>query len=935
MLKQDERSLVLWSSAWVVGLGLMLLSASPALANCTFVGTVINCDSSSPNPYPSEIGTGSPGSDNVTLTLQSGSSRANAAQVVTGDSPAISLGSNVTINIGENALVQNTAVSSNGNYSAGGNTIEFNTGSTITIGAGALVLSAGTEPQAEAINPIGDGNKIVNYGTIQGVPGSALFFQNVNLTGVPNVVDNFGSIIAGATNLAFGETPGVNVGVVFTQETGAIVSGNLQFDNGNNTLHLYTGSTITGTVTAGSGSNTVILDGEGMDSSPGVFTNFGTLIKRGAGVWTLTGSPIGAGAAPVTATVEGGTLVLTGNNAAFNGTMTVDPVGTLSGAAASIMPLVTDNGLVQFNQPTNGTYSGLITGSGAVEKIGPAALTITGNEPYTGGTTVTAGTLVVGGFPGSPATLSGTGPVQVSKNGSLTGYGTIDGTVTNNGVVGAGSSLAPLSGGPVGTLTIAGMVNAGSINLAGTTPGNILAVQGNYSGLPGGTLTIGTVLNAGGPLSNQITDRLQIGGNATGITALLLQTRGLGEATGPSSPSSGISVVQVAGTSSPSAFLLPNGFVTGGSPYLYHLNAFGPGSPNGLADPSQNLVGNSSSYWDYRLQSVYEPGGPPATPTRLAVVPQAASYISAATGMFSAQFEDLSELHRRLGEIKVNDPVIAARQQEEVFIRTYGSKLKYSTDQSFADYGYNFSDDYAAVQIGANHMVINNAKGRLRAGLAGVLGRLWLKPSEIVESKTTLNSQTLAAIVTWQAHDEWYVDGILAGGLFSGPVRTPGRGSVVSLAGDSLAASVEVGCPFDLGWRELVLEPEAQLMYGRLKFIHEMDIDAVPLDLGKQSQSILRAGARVLRELHGLPSVRLTSYVEANLLEDLGENHEVLIGNVPFTTGSFGSALQLRGGLNGNISQRFSVFSDIFWQYAVGKAGFLGWGFNLGLRYSF
>jgi len=936
-----KRPSLLWICALIAGCSLIFLPGSPAFANCTMVGTIWNCDSSSPNPYPTIIGAG-PASNNITLTLQSGSSSATAAQIVVGNSTAIGLGNFVTVNIGANSVVSNTALGvgalapiANDPNVSGGDTINVISGSVINIAQGALVQAAGTNPNSEAVNPQGDGTSIINHGTIQGGPSSAIYFDNSFTIGQKNVIDNFGTIIAGANNQAFGANS--SSGITFTQESGAVVQGDLSFDNGNNTYHVYTGSTVNGLITAGTGSNTVILDGAGTDSSPGVFTNFATLIKQGTGTWTLTGSPIGAGALPVTATVNNGKLVLTGNNNAFNGTMTVNPLGTLSGAAASIMPLVTDNGLVQFNQSTNQTYSGLIQGTGVVQKIGPAALIIDNNQPYTGGTNVTAGTLAVGSFPGSPGTLSGCGPTQISAGANLTGYGSICGTVTNHGVVGAGNSLAPLTGSPIGTLTIGGMQNMGSINIASsTTPGNVLAVQGNYSGSSGSTLTLGTVLNAGGPLSNQITDRLLIGGNATGNTSMNFQTLGLGQGTGPQSATSGISVVQVAGTSSATAFTLPTGYITGGSPYLYHLNAYGPGSPNGSADSTQNLVGFPASFWDYRLQSVYESGGPPVQPTRLAVVPQLATYVSAPMGLFSAQLEDLSEMHRRLGEIMIDDQV-GSHAQDEVFMRGYGSKLQYTTNQNFANYGYNFSDNYAALQIGSNHMMINNANGKFRAGLAGILGHLWLKPSEMTKSKGSFNTQSLAAIFTWESRKELYVDAIFSGGLFSGPVTTVSRGSVISLAGNSLAASLEVGYPFNLGWHQLMLEPEAQLAVGYLKFSNGVDIDTVPIDLGKQSQAILRAGARLIHgiEMYYLPEMRLNSYLEANVLQDLSSTHTMLIGNVPFVSGSYGSAVQLRGGVNGNIMKRLSAFSDVAWQYTPGNAGFRGWAFNLGLRYVF
>ncbi|MDM0052851.1 hypothetical protein [Variovorax sp. J22R115] len=57
-------------------------------------------------------------------------------------------------------------------------------------------------------------------------------------------------------------------------------------------------------------------------------------------------------------------------------------------------------------------------------------------------------------------------------------------------------------------------------------------------------------------------------------------------------PDTGVSIIQVAGSSTPTTFLLEHGYVTGGTPYQYRLYPFGPGSQNGAAAPSQSLVGN-------------------------------------------------------------------------------------------------------------------------------------------------------------------------------------------------------------------------------------------------------------------------------------------------------------------------------------------------------
>src|SRR5215471_1105405 len=89
------------------------------------------------------------------------------------------------------------------------------------------------------------------------------------------------------------------------------------------------------------------------------------------------------------------------------------------------------------------TFSGVIHDSGSLEKIGNASFTLTGANVYTGGTTVSSGTLVVGNVTGS---ATGTGAVAVNS-GTLGGNGIIAGSVTVGTGSGNGAFLAPAHGG--------------------------------------------------------------------------------------------------------------------------------------------------------------------------------------------------------------------------------------------------------------------------------------------------------------------------------------------------------------------------------------------------------------------------------------------------------------------------------------------------------
>jgi autotransporter-associated beta strand protein len=158
------------------------------------------------------------------------------------------------------------------------------------------------------------------------------------------------------------------------------------------------------------------------------------------------------------------------------------------------------------------TINGIINGSGGIAKVGTGTLTLTGPNSYSGGTTVTAGTLLVTNSTGSG---TGTGSVTVSNSGTTlaggttNGIGGIEGAVTIN----ANANLSPgTSGNGVGTTAIlqtgALTLNSSSnyvVDLNNTTAGigyDQLRVTGSVSLLNLSLTSLPSlVLNIGGTLS--------------------------------------------------------------------------------------------------------------------------------------------------------------------------------------------------------------------------------------------------------------------------------------------------------------------------------------------------------------------------------------------------------------------------------------------------
>src|SRR5262249_58268844 len=249
----------------------------------------------------------------------------------------------------------------------------------------------------------------------------------------------------------------------------------------------YSGATTIqeGTLEIGAGGTTGSLGTGGV-------TNNGTLAFNRSDDITVANSISGTGALRK---LGANTLTLSGANSYSGGTTVT--AGTLQGNAASLQGSIANNGAVVFDQATDGTYAGNMSGSGSLAKQGAGTLMLAGTNSYSGGTTVTGGILL-----GNTASLPG----NIANNAVVVFDQAADGTYA--GVMSGTGSLAKQG---AGTLTLSAshsysggtIVNAGTLTLApgaSLAAGGALAINGGTFNLNGNNQTVGALSGTSGVL---------------------------------------------------------------------------------------------------------------------------------------------------------------------------------------------------------------------------------------------------------------------------------------------------------------------------------------------------------------------------------------------------------------------------------------------------
>ena len=390
-------------------------------------------------------------------------------------------------------LTNSNALTNSGIFNNSG---AFTNSGTLTVSSGGIFNQNNTATYSGA-------GSIILGGTLNNTSNNAFDITTLGFTGGTFNSNGTGSVSITTATVAGGQTGTI-------QGSGPIGLATADVDG---TLNISAVISGTGSLTK-TGAGTLTLSGANTYSG-GTFINAGTLtvgsdanLGNASGGLTFTGGTLQVTGGfttgrSVTLNAGGGTLDTNGNDLTISGVMigagsltktgagtlvltgantysggTTVSTGTLQGDTSSLQGDITNDSQVIFDQAAAGTYAGDMCGTGTLIKTGAGTVTLTGSSCLGGGVTIVAGTLANDG-----AYINDIGAtINNTAAGTLNNTGTLgnEGTLVNSG------TLNNDNGGWLFNADGASMINNGMLNnLAGAQ----LTVQDGSFLTNNGTLT--------------------------------------------------------------------------------------------------------------------------------------------------------------------------------------------------------------------------------------------------------------------------------------------------------------------------------------------------------------------------------------------------------------------------------------------------------------
>jgi autotransporter-associated beta strand protein len=425
-----------------------------------------------------------------------------------------------------------TGVAGGGGGAGMGGAIFVQQGGNLTLG-GALTISGNSVTAGSGITGGGNGSAfgtgifLQGNGTVNFAPGAgqtqtmsnAIADQTgsggtgANAGSYGLVMNGAGTLVLSVANAYSGGTTVGGGGLINFAAANNFGSGAITLNGGG--LQWATGNTLdisSRLAALGAGGGTFDTNGNNVTFATGLGGS-GGLTKQGNGTLTLASASNSYGGATLVnmGTLQAGVTNAFSSSSAFTVASGAvldlnnfnQAIGSLAGAGAVTLGAAT---LTTGNDNTSTTFSGAISGTGGLTKVGGGILTLASANTYSGGTTVSGGLINFNAL-----NNFGTGPITLAGGGLQWAAGTTTDISSRLAPLGAAGATFDTNGNSV--TFASGLGGTGGLNKQGAGLLN-LAAANTYTG--GTVVTAGTLAVNGSVVGNVAVGAAgTLGGNGT------------------------------------------------------------------------------------------------------------------------------------------------------------------------------------------------------------------------------------------------------------------------------------------------------------------------------------------------------------------------------------------------------------------------------------